>query len=325
MAFWFQRGPYDTHPDSSWEANVRNEHSRYYRLFNSLTTFNLRNVSHVHLFLQMFQAAKLTNPLRMEEFFLCQLVSKGFTPKRFTITIRSSDWSEWESGQTLSLSNNWVQSMLDSAYLGGIEEFALELETEERRADQLNAIIQQITRLQGKPKLVDPTGGDRTRACEFQLYSHPRTTNWTRSPRINDTDHEAYSGMAALKLQATTLTWKNKPCSLTEPLPNAAHTRINGRGYALVPPNTTIGIGRNPRMVMHSRAFRERLRSGGWSVGRFPEREDEMRAASVRHAVQWQQAERERYEKMVGDIETSRLLAEWEEKGSLLYFVEQAS
>lgn len=323
-AFWFQRGPHDRHRDHGWRANIVNERDRYKRLFSSLTKRNLANVAHIRVFMQMFQAQQLTLNARMVDFFPRSLVQKGFKPRRFTLAIRSTDWWNWEDGQNLSLPSNLLQTLLDSPFLGGIDEFALELEAEERKADQLEPIIASAMELEGKPKLVDPTGQDQSTVCKFILQGPPRSMRWTRSPRINDTDHIAYKGMAELQLRVMTVVWRNKNCDMPDSVPQAAYPSSDGLTAAPAGgPGFTVH-GRAPMLMFRPRALRERLRSGGWINGRFPEKEDEMRIGSVRKATQWEQVERERYEKMFGDIEARRLLAEWEKKESLLKFVNQA-
>ena len=327
-AFWFQRGPHDRHPDSGWRANVQNERNRYHAFLNSLSPRNLRNVSRVRLFMQMFQAEQLARSAYIANFFPREVVGRGFRPKRFTVSVRSTDWWNWERGQSLGLPEGWVQSLLDSQFLGGVGELAVELEcVEDRQGDQLDAIVQSIRKLEGRPKLVDVTGRDRSHACKFVLDDEPKSEHWTRSPRIDNKDYDVYSGMSTLQLRSTTLVWKNKPCSLPDPVPEPAYssheeTRPTHTRVVAGPPGFTVRIG-TPALIMRSRAQRERLRSGGWMPGRFPEKSDEMWTESVRRADRWAQSERERFEKWVGDIEAERLRKQWRARGSLLRFVDE--
>lgn len=319
-AFWFQRGPHDRHPDAGWQANIRNETDRYRRFFKSLNRHTLANVSHVHLFMQMFQAEQLVPDGRMVHFFPRSLVAKGLKPKRLTVTIRSSDWWDWERGRAICLPDNWVQRMLDCPLLSAVDEFALELETDERKTDQLDAIIQKVIKMEGKPKLADLAGQHRTSACKFVFNGRPAAMRWTRSPRINNMDYETYTGMSMLRLRATTVVWRNRACDLPEPVPQAAYTGHSGLDEGLVFPGFTVRTSH--ALIFRSRALRERMRSGGWMAGRFPEKEDEMWSGSVRKAVQWQCDEKARYEKMLGDIEAGKLVGQWERQGSLLKFVD---
>lgn len=328
-AFWFQRGPYDRHPDSGWRANVQNERNRYHAFLNSLSAQNLRNVSHVRLFMQMFQAEQLARSAYIANFFPRQLMRRGFRPKRVTVSARSTDWWNWERGQSLGLPEGWVQSLLDSPFLGGVGELAVELEcVEDRQGDQLDAIVQSIRGLEGRPKLVDLTGKDTGQVCKFVLDDEPRTEHWTRSPRIDNKDYDVYSGMATLQLRSTTLTWKNKPCGKPDPVPEPAYgasseeTRPTNTRVIAGPPGFTVRVG-TPALIMRSRAQRERLRSGGWMPGRFPEKSDEMWTESVRRANQHEERERVRFEKWVGDIEAERLGKQWRARGSLLKFVDE--
>lgn len=327
-AFWFQRGPYDRNPDHSWQGNVRNERDRYGRFLKSLTSRNLRNVTHIHLFMQMFQAEQLVHGKRMTDFLPRHRVEGGFRPKRFTITFRSSDWADWESGRPMSLPAGWVQKILDSPFLGAVEEFVLELETSEGRKDQLDAIVQQIRRLEGTPKLVDLTGQDQSRACKFVPKGHPMSMRWSRSPQINNKDHMAYSGIATLQLVATTLVWRNTFCGVTDATLQTAYSHearnpipVHLDAYHRIALHAPQHIALHA-MAQRSRALRLRLRTEGWSsIGKFPEDEDEMHYASVRAAGKWEEVQRQRIEKMFGDIEAKRLLSVWEENGSLLKFM----
>ena len=125
-AFWFQRGPYDRHGDQGWRANVKNERDRYKRFFSSLTTRNLPNVTHIRMFMQMFQAQELSLPPRMTELFERGLIMKGLKPKRFTLTIRSTDWYVWPSRASRRRTRSMLlrQSDLLICVLGGVGKMA---------------------------------------------------------------------------------------------------------------------------------------------------------------------------------------------------------
>lgn len=220
----------------------------------------------------------------------------------------------------------WVQSLLDSPFLTSVSEFALELEVvEEKQGGQVEDIVRAIRRLEGRPKLNDLTGRDRSQVCTFVLEDEPKIEQWVRSPRIDNRDHDVYEGMTTLQLRSTTLVWKNKPCAMPDPAPEATYSSgedIEPTNTRVVagPPGFTVRIGTRA-LIMRSQAQRERLRSGGWMPGRFPEKADEMWNESVRRAAQWEVGERERFEKWVGDIEAAKLVGKWTEGGSLLRFV----
>lgn len=87
-AFWFQRGPFDVEVDKRWPVNVRREQHRYRNKIQSMTNANLSNLTHIHLFLQMFQAEQFVNHYILDTFFSRDQLLRGLKPKVFHITIR---------------------------------------------------------------------------------------------------------------------------------------------------------------------------------------------------------------------------------------------
>lgn len=108
-AFWFQRGPYDVETDKRWPVNVRREQHRYENAIRSMTKANLSNLTYIHLFMQMFQAEQFVNYYVLDTFFPEAHLRRGLKPKTFHITIRSSDWMDWEVERPLILNEKWVQ------------------------------------------------------------------------------------------------------------------------------------------------------------------------------------------------------------------------
>jgi len=92
--FWFQRGPYDRFDEENWSSNIIYERMRYSSFLCDLTTLNVRKVSHIHLFLQMHKTEDVPNG------FLARMLPRRFDPEVrpdvFHVTIRHSDWRDWE-------------------------------------------------------------------------------------------------------------------------------------------------------------------------------------------------------------------------------------
>lgn len=112
-AFWFQRGPYDVESDKRWVWNVRREKSRYDSIIRSLTKLNLSNLTYIHFFMQMFQAEGFVRSNILENYFPEAHVLRGLSLKVFHVTLRHSDWFDWEIERPLHLDKKWVQVSFD--------------------------------------------------------------------------------------------------------------------------------------------------------------------------------------------------------------------
>lgn len=157
--FWFQRGPYDKHGETGWSRNIVEEHNRYLAFLKRLTPFNLRHVKHIELVLQMHKFDEIPRRQFLPRFFLDPTVkhSAMFRPKIFHVTIRHNDWWDWERGAPLRLKIDSVQHLLDTPQLASVEEIRLELEVLETKKAQLDALVEQLAVLKGRPIRLDRT------------------------------------------------------------------------------------------------------------------------------------------------------------------------
>lgn len=64
-----------------------------------------------------------------------------FYPRRFTITVRHTDWWSWESDEPISIGGRFVDIC---RFPESVRELHLELESLERRKDQINSIANQM-------------------------------------------------------------------------------------------------------------------------------------------------------------------------------------
>ena len=322
FTFWFLRGPYDRSDNGL--TNMAYEKHRYWQL-KDLTPANIRNLKHIQCVMQMFEAETLRDNERIKAFLPKDLLERGMNLKVFHITIRQSDWWNWELGEPPRLDERWVQSLLDAPQLGGVGEFRLELETLERNRDQLDNIVDRLRRLEGKPKLADPCGSDRQTTSTFRIKSPPRVWHWSRSSKLDNKDWPVFGDLTELKLHVVVLSWRNEQ--------NTAETRTQKLCLAmdewarkLDRIESSLGMpyagGITPRRLdalrRHERA--SLLSQDRWTRMAFPTKAQMCWIQSVQQANSVHTDTRYRFETMMGDMEAKRLTRKWEHCGSLLKF-----
>ena len=318
--FWFQRGPYDPKGDGGWALNLRHERDRFSRFLRSLTMSNLQNLTYIHLFMQMFQALEFCQDGRLGLFFPDYYTQRGLRPKVFHVTIRQSDWWNWESDEQLSFTEGWVRFILRELQASGVEEFKLELETLVSKKGQLDPIVERLRGLEGKPAFIDPNDPESGEAPSFVINGPPQTWHWSRSPRLDDKDWPVFKDLSKLELLVTILTWKNRhPISnrqlTSQPLPPV---RTQSSPWPL-PFNTT--PARSPSMILRNRSRRAMMSEVKWNVPTsFPWHADAMRWDSDEKARKVEDLRRQRFDRMLGDMEAEKLKLEWTACGSLLKF-----
>ncbi|OTA99078.1 hypothetical protein M426DRAFT_325480 [Hypoxylon sp. CI-4A] len=112
------------------------------------------------------------------------LLTPRLYPRRLTLTIRHADWWNWESDQPLRFEANWIKGVCD-VLEGSVKEFCIELESLERKKDQIDLIAKQMRekwffkRKDGAVLFPDVTGGN----VEVSRWSGTSTWHgktWTR-------------------------------------------------------------------------------------------------------------------------------------------------
>ena len=320
--FWFQRGPYDPHGDNGWATNIRYERDRCGRFLRYLTLSNLRNLSYIHLFIQMFQAEEYSQAAKLELFFSDYYIQRGLKPKFFQITIRQSDWWDWENNVPLRFDVKWVQAILDAPRIGGVEEFRLELETLKTKLDELKPIVESLKKLEGQPTPVDPGDPNCRIASTFVIDRPLWTEEWSRSSRLDDKDWEVFKNVQTLQLHSTILRWKKKysdqaPVASLAPSPWATFQTPPGTPFFHVSSRAIFP----PSRALQTRSRRALLREVTWSrPTSFPWYKDAMWWYSVEQATKVEEARKDTFERMFADIEAKRFAQLWVETGSLLKF-----
>lgn len=91
-------------------------------------------VNHIRVFPQLY---------RLEPGHDLQAINDlpHFYPRRFTITIRHTDWWNWETDAPLYINSSFVNTCRFSE---SVQELCFELESIERRKEQINSIAKQM-------------------------------------------------------------------------------------------------------------------------------------------------------------------------------------
>ena len=322
--FWFLRGPYEDTGHSDWSRKVGVERHRYVRFLRSLTTSNLQNVRHVHLVMQMFQAEEFKHGSMVERFFSEYFLKQGFRPTIFKITIRQSDWWDWESDAPLRLDERSVQAILNAPQLGGVEVFQLELETEVRKREELERIVDGLQLLEGKAVPTDPTDAECLLTSRFIPNRQPITWQWNRSSKLDGKEWAIFKNIKELRLQVVTLTWRKQKPQMQKKVTNSLEAGEGTLLYLMrekpymVPAFSDIAA---PAEVLRMRARRAMLNETRWNqVDQFYHDAGILSIMSRDQAMKFENAQRHRFEMQMGDMVANSLTHEWEGKRSLLKF-----
>lgn len=93
------------------------------------------------------------------------LETPGLRPRRLTLTIRHADWWFWEHDEPLRFEAGWIEAV-SKVLPSSVREFCIELESLERKKDQVDKIVQQMRqkwffkRSDGAALYADATGGN---------------------------------------------------------------------------------------------------------------------------------------------------------------------
>lgn len=195
------------------------EHSFYYHRaapdrkdpawMAKLTDHNRQNMGQLRLYAQMYVIERLrSEPGSLRMFFLEGLYTPNdFQPRMLHVTIRHTDWWNWESEERLRLKMSWVMALLNSPDLRSTEILKLELETLDYKVNQLQPILEQIQSLVSED-LATHWIDDKPASTCFVLTNDPEVYTWEGPADINNQHFRPYAGRARLKYHVVTLTWK---------------------------------------------------------------------------------------------------------------------
>lgn len=206
QTYWFTRGPHDKFTDVNYLNQIEESH-RYYELVDRFAHSRLE-LKHVHFYTQMWFVSVLANELRLY-FNPKRLENRPrmrqiMRPRTFTLTIRHSDWGNWELDQPLEIRKEWVQRILDSPSLRYLETFHLELETLEKQKHQLDAIVDELKGLVGCDRAVGSVRSGLT------VREDPTIARWTGDSHIGGKKHPIYQDLSTLDYYVVTLTWRSE-------------------------------------------------------------------------------------------------------------------
>lgn len=189
--FWYDG---DRRPD--WSVRRWSwEDERVGAFFKSLSSLQRSRVKHIHVLAQMWWLENdiATSPiwegLRRESL---QLDS-------FTITIRHSDWWNWEHDERLHLEHRWIRKLLGSPEATRISEFRLELETLEWKFNQLRPIVDKL-RLVGEAK----DGA----VARWELVEPFEESTWCGPVNLGADEHAIYEDRDQLDYRVITMKWR---------------------------------------------------------------------------------------------------------------------
>jgi len=333
--FWYGRGP----ELETWVPGHahRGAHAKHNRFLAPMTDHTLRNVTNLQLHAQMFRIEPMRYPASSEHhlasLFDPALLRRGFAPRKLRITIRHTDWWYWESDEPLRFEDGWVQALLDAPLAGYVEIFELELETLERKLDQLQPIIERLTKLSGAARrvnLIDAEDQRATRlicASEIPVVSHWTGRNDFEHSRALDHDH----GSRTFDYHVALLTWRAVSCPM--PSPPVPSDYFDSR-TELLRPDATAHIGSdesdddlyetNYYIMEQDRMPREAYITwthDGWLPKDVSLRPSlKVREADAKAAQAFEGIVRERFFDGMAVLEVMKTEERWRKEGSLLEF-----
>ena len=272
------------------------------------TSLNKRNYHTLHLFTQKHMAERL-----FKNRDSISAIMYNLRPKVLRVTWRHTDWFRWEDPLPLELNEGWIERVLSSKLMQGVQRFELELETLTRNKPQLEAIVDRISKLQGSPIR---SASDKSTATQLKVLDEPRVWHWTGPPDINDVVETAHEGMDKLEYHVMTLTWKAVPAAASdqEPSQEIGHNdwaRMRSRGYRFAGPQP-------PRMITHT--VRLHLLQGGWQRRQFPFGNYLVRKDEMEMAERTELQRRMQFCKAFADIDARKMEERWKAENSLLKF-----
>jgi hypothetical protein len=137
----------------------------------------------------------------------------------FTVTIRHSDWWNWESDSPLRFQEGRVRDLLRKLGATRTSEFHLELETLEWRMDQLRAIVNDLRAL----SIYEPEESDDV---QWELIEPSREITWSGPTDVGGEEHDIYAKRDKLDYRIVTVKWRRR-----NPLVESTEQRWREQGY----------------------------------------------------------------------------------------------
>lgn len=243
--FWFNNGP----PNRFTAA------SHFQKYFRNLTYLNLANLGRVQLFTEMRWLETCCAPGLFNTLFS----HASFCPKVLTITIRHSDWPNWQDkNKRLSFHYAWAHRLLNSIHAGRIPQIEFELETTQNKEAQLDGIVKKLVASTFLPVRGDGVdtyegGTPGTRGWKFQCTEEPQKTRWTKG----NIDYV----VTKVIWQLTVTDYRKHPCLDTLP----SVTRTEAANYKSQPSRRSIRSAQRLKKWHTAKAAEESEVSKAWS------------------------------------------------------------
>lgn len=192
---WCLRDPDDIRGE---EDDQGTEDGRFKAFIDSLGTLQLANLAHIRVFAQMFW---------LEQDFAGSQVRKQlhkFTPHlaSFTLTIRHSDWWDWERDAPLRLQTKWLGKLLKATSMVNVTEIRLELETVEWKVGQLRPIVEEVKAVARRGKW-------------WEVVEPVQETTWSGPVSLGGRVQKVYEGREELDYRVFTVRFRQS-CVLRE-------------------------------------------------------------------------------------------------------------
>lgn len=191
--FWFDSGR-----RPPWVKG--NEHARIDRLVSAMTPTQLKHGTHLQFFAQMYWLERRSLVRLLADPSYQPLVKNM---RSLTITIRYSDWWNWESNEPLRISIIWMKEILGLRELRRVGEIRLELEVLERQMGQLKTILDRLAGVAG------PDG-------RFRLVEPHEEMSWSGPTNLGGRVHTPYKKLERMDYRVVALKWKQTQSKLDE-------------------------------------------------------------------------------------------------------------
>jgi hypothetical protein len=208
-SFWFDhyRRPRWTHT-GTWNDDIR-----FMRFMDKFPS-SLR-IKHIQISAQLywFEGSLFHSHLWK------RLADKSLYLDTFTVTIRNSDWWNWESDAPLRFEEGQVRDLLRKLGATRTSEFHLELETLEWRMDQLRTIVHDLRSL----NIYEPEESDDV---QWELIEPSQEITWSGPTDVGGEEHDIYAKRDKLDYRIVTVKWRRR-----NPLVESTEQRWREQGY----------------------------------------------------------------------------------------------
>lgn len=180
--------------DDSW-----NDVSRFENFIERFSSVQRLRIKHIQISAQLYWfEGRLVHSALWHS-----LQSKSLSLDTFTVTIRHTDWWNWESDSPLRFYQDRVREILRTPEASHIAEFRLELETLEWNMGQLRTILNDLQSLQ----MYDPDEDDD---IHWDLIEPFEETIWSGPTDIDGHELDIYAKRDKLDYRIVTVKWKRR-------------------------------------------------------------------------------------------------------------------